>query len=168
MAFNVSGQDVRQVQVPTFSSLVTNSQPSDLPEGASPDNADVAYLPGSVVSRPAFQRVFTPSFTGFDITYAKSYVDNKGIIRNLYLDAAGNIWVEDITEQTPSGIIGNTIPNSTAKSITAFGREYIAIPDYVHGVEVPLQYDGEFLDRVTQDGPGTCATVVTEEPVGPS
>lgn len=53
-------------------------------------------------------------------------------------------------------------PGSYAKSVTAFGREYIAISDKFHGSDIAFQWDGVNLNRVTQDGPGTppvCASV---------
>jgi len=53
---------------------------------------------------------------------------------------------------------------SYAKSATMFGREFIGISDALHGATVPLQWDGTNLDRVTQDGPGACPTVVSLAP----
>ena len=41
-----------------FGSLDTELAPSDLPEGVSPANVDVAYLPGSVFTRPSRKAVF--------------------------------------------------------------------------------------------------------------
>lgn len=70
--------------------------------------------------------------------------------------------------QVVAFVITQTTPGAYAKSITAFGREYIAINDGLHGQEVPLQYDGTNLDRVTSDGPGTSPTVgnLTLPPIG--
>jgi len=36
------------------------------------------------------------------------------------------------------------------KSITAFGRQYVAISDGLHGQEVPLQFDGTNWDRAEE------------------
>lgn len=52
----------------------------------------------------------------------------------------------------------------SALSASAFGREYIAISDLLHGQWCPLQYDGTFVDRVTQDGPGAGPTVTNIAP----
>src|SRR6185437_7473783 len=139
---------------------------SDLPEGVSPDNQDVVVVPGSVSSRPGIKKVFATPFSfgtaAPTVTYAKSYVDPTGIIRNLYLSSDGKLWVENLS--TAPGVYSlllQSAPGSYAKSLTAFGREYIAISDGLHGTEVPLQYDGTNLDRVTQDGPGAPPSVAS-------
>lgn len=160
MSFNTQG--AVEVPLSTFGSLVTEMSPPDLPEGVSPDNQDVVYAPGGVSSRPGLQKIFgTPFAAGGPaglvptVTYAKSYVTPTGDIKNLFLDSNGVLWVEDFSN-TPGVYtkLFTSTPGSYAKSVTAFGREYIAISDGLHGQEVPLQYDGTFLDRVTQDGPG--------------
>lgn len=160
MSFNPT----RAVEVPleVFSGLCTEMSPSDLPEGISPDCQDVVFVPGSVSSRPGLRKVFGAPFfpprAGAPVpttTYGKSYVDPTGKITNLYLDSNGSLWKEDpIGLPGVYGGLAVFAPNSYAKSITAFGREYLAISDGKHGTEIPLQYDGSNLDRVTQDGPG--------------
>ncbi len=159
MAFNVT--KATEVPLTLFGGLVTEMAPTDLPEGVSPDLAEQVFTPGATQSRPALARVFVDPFTK-DLTYGKSFVDPEGIIRNLWLDAAGGLYVENLSV-TP-GIktkLLQSAPGSYAKSITAFGREYIAISDGLLGTEVPLQYDGTNLDRVTQEGPGTPPTVAS-------
>jgi hypothetical protein len=166
MGFNVSGGNAERppVQIPivNFSSLITNMAPSDLPEGVSPDNSDISFTPGSISSRPGFSRVFaTTPFPSAQIKYVKTYQDNAGVIRNLYFYDNGEITVSVPTSTnagTQASIFQSTA-SATMKSVTAFGREYIAISDGLHGQEVPLQYDGTYLDRVTQDGPGASASV---------
>jgi hypothetical protein len=132
-----------------------NSRPSDIPEGVSPDNQDVAFLPGSVFSRPGLHKHFaSPLPNNATVVYAKSYVQPNGETLNLYLDSNGILWKEDVTNSpgTHTQLL-QTQPGSYAKSCTAFGREYIAISDGEHGADVPLQYDGTNLDRVTQRRP---------------
>ena len=166
MAFNVAKPSV-EVPLSTFAGLVTEMSPTDLPEGVSPDNQDVVYVPGSVSSRPALQRVFATPFPTADpaglvptLAYAKSYVANDGTSRNLSLDSNGSLWVENIS-LAPGAytLLLNLEAGRYAKSVTAFGREYIAVSDGLHGQDVPLQYDGTYIDRVTQDGPGASPTV---------
>lgn len=161
MALNVSDPNTHQFPLEVFGGLVTNINPTALPLGASPDTADTAFLMGGVSQRPAFRKIFASPLGHSTITYGKSYVDPKGVIRNLYLDSLGNLWMENITTSAVPVIIGTTTPGSYAKSITAFGREYIAISDGIHGSDVALQYDGTKLERVTQDGPGTPPTVTS-------
>lgn len=141
---------------------MTYSDPTSIPMGVSPDCSDMQFAPGGTSSRDCFKKVFASAFGAVTVTYSKSYVDPKGVIRNLYLDSAGNLWVENVTASpgTYSHVLDNngnpvvTTPGSWAKSCTAFGREYIAISDTLHGADIPLQYDGVNIDRVTQDGPG--------------
>lgn len=161
MSINFEG--AVQVPLSVFGGLVTQTTPPGLPEGASPACNDVVFAPGKVGSRPGLSKVFATPFpaggpNGYvpTITYAKSYVNLLGDIDNLYLDSNGSLWVEDFSNSPGTYTqIASTTPGSYAKSITAFGREYIAISDKLHGTDMPLQWDGTNLDRVTQDGPGT-------------
>jgi hypothetical protein len=152
------------VALQVFGGKNSELAPPNLPEGASPDNQDVAFLPGSVFSRPGLHKLFaTPLPTNATVVYAKSYIQPNGNPLNLYLDSNGILWKEDVTASpgTYSQLL-QTQPGSYAKSCTAFGREYIAISDGQHGADVPLQYDGTNLDRVTQDGPGGNPCVVQD------
>ena len=159
MSFNVAG--AVQLPLTVFGSLVTETPPANLPEGVSPDCQDVVFVPGAVGSRPGYSAVFATPFGTATVTYAKSFVDPTGVVRNLYLDSAGNLWVENISTSPGTYILLTaTTPSSYAKSVTCFGREYIAISDGLHGTEVPLQYDGTNLDRVTQDGPGGPPSII--------
>ena len=157
MSFNTVG--AQQVALELFGGLVTDMPAMNLPAGVSPDCQDMAFQPGSVFTRPGLTKVLATPLGGVTITYNKSYVANDGTIRNLYLDSAGNFWTENITAATSPVLTATVTPGSYAKSITAFGREYIAISDGIHGTEVALQFDGTNLDRITQDGPGTSPTI---------
>lgn len=169
MAINPEGNEKRQVSLSVFGGLVTEMAAPDLPEGVSPDCQDVVFVPGSVASRPCLQKVFNPGFPaggplGFvpTITYAKSFVDPLGNVENLFLDSNGSLWWEDLTNNPGVRVnIGTVTPGTYAKSVTAFGREYIAVSDGLHGADAPLQWDGTHLDRVTQDGPGAPPNVVS-------
>ncbi len=162
MAQNVASPDTHEIPLDVYGGLVTYEDPTSIPSGVSPDCSDVQFAPGGVFSRDGFRKVFASAMGTATVTYAKSYVDPKGVIRNLYLDSAGNLWVENLTA-TPGvyTLLTTTAPGSYARSSTAFGREYIAISDGLHGTDIPLQYDGTNLDRVTQDGPGTSPPVVS-------
>src|SRR5215472_4746825 len=168
MAFNLSGA----VAVPlnTLAGLVTEIAPTALPEGVSPANQEMSFLPGSVGSRSGFQKVFTNPFpTGGPsnfiptVVYSKSLITYSGDIKNLFFDSNGVLWVEDWTNSpgTYTQLFSAT-PGAYMTSITAFGREYIAISDGLHGQWPPLQYDGTNLDRLTQNGPGAPPTVISQ------
>lgn len=165
MSINIAG--AVGVPLTVFGSWVTEVSPESVPENISPDNQDVIYAPGEVSSRPGMQSVFSmpfpaggPSGLVPTVMYEKSFVTPTGDIKNLYFDSNGVLWVEDLTTSpgTYTQLLQST-PGSFCKSITAFGREYIAISDGLHGSDIPWQYDGTYLDRVTQDGPGAPPTV---------
>ena len=158
MPFNQTGG--AQVPLSVFGGSVSEMAPPDLPEGVSPDCQDVVFTPGSVGSRPSLSKVFATHFPKGSatfistVTYAKSFV-SQNFTYNLYLDSNGNLWWEDVFN-TPGTytLLSTFAPGSYAKSTTADNREYIAINDGLHGTDIPLQWDGTNLDRVTQDGPG--------------
>ncbi len=155
---------VSSVDVPLslFSGWNTELSPPDQPEGASPANNDVVFTPGSVATRPGVNRVFAVEVDALGpFSYEKSFVDQGGNIKNLYLTKDdGILWVEDVTN-TP-GIATQLFQSAGAtyaSSCTAQFREYIALSDGVHGADVPLTYDGVNLWRTTQDGPAQAPTV---------
>jgi len=141
------------VVIDVMGGWVTEPDPSNLPNGVSPDCREVAFRPGSVMGRPAFKRI-GPTF-GSQVTYGKTYVTPTGDVQNLYLTIDGHLWVEDFTNN-PGALtaIFQSAPYSKCKSATAFGREYIAISDGLHGQDIPLQWDGSTLSSYTRDSPG--------------
>lgn len=162
MSFNVVG--AVEVPLTVFGSLVTEMSPIDLPEGVSPDNQDVVYVPGGVASRPCLQKVFATPFTGTQaVTYGKSFVTKSGNIFNLFMDATGKLFVEDFTNTPGAWTLIYTAAAGTqyAKSVTAFGREYIAFSDGLKGTDLAIQWDGTNIDPVTQDGPGAPPAVAS-------
>lgn len=171
MSINPNGAS--QLALSVFGGLCSEMAPPDLPEGVSPDCSDVIFAPGQVSSRSGLSKVWRfPSAVPFPsggpsglvptVTYAKSFISPSGDIANLYLDSNGALWIEDVSNSPGTyTTLGAVAPGSYAKSITAFGREYIAISDGLHGTDVPLQWDGTHLDRVTQDGPGAPPNVAS-------
>ena len=155
------------VPLAVFGSWVTDVSPDALPENVSPDNQEGIYGAGFFASRPAFQKIAGitfPAVAGVIPTgvYGKSFVTPTGDIKNLYLDSAGRLWVEDLSVSPGTlTLLLQSTPGSYCRSITKFGREYIAISDGLHGQEMPLQYDGTYLDRVTQNGPATPPVVTS-------
>lgn len=158
MSFNPQG--AIPVSLEVFSGLVTEMPAETVPAGCSPDNQEAIYRPGGVAQRPGLTKVFSDAFGAVTVTYEKSYIDGQGNIRNLYLDSTGNLWVENLAAPGTYTLLGTVTPGSYAKSVTAFGTEYIAFSDGLHGTDVPLQYDGQYLDRVSQDGPGVPPSII--------
>ena len=162
----IPSADSIDVPLSLFSSLDTELSPSDIPEGISPDNGDICYLPGSVFTRPGYRRVFVAALrASTKITYEKSFVTPSKTVKNLYLTNDGTLWVEDFTNDPGVATVLFNSTATTASSCTAFGREYIALSDGVHGADIPIQYDGTSntgnIWRVTQDGPAAPPTVVS-------
>ena len=164
MPINTSGAIGAPLTV--YGSWVTDVSPDALPENVSPDNQEIVYSAGQFGSRAALQKVpgiTFPPVGGVIPTavYSKSFVTPTLDIQNLHFDSAGRLWMEDLSN-TPGTItlLFQSTPGSYCKSITKFGREYIAISDGLHGADVPLQWDGTYLDRFTQGGPGA-APIVT-------
>jgi hypothetical protein len=173
VAFNKSGG--KDVALSVFGGLVTEMAAPDLPEGVSPACQDVAFVPGSAFSRPGLAKYFATALSAGGpldlvptVTYGKTFITPLGVIYNLWLDSNGLLYYENVsTAPGVVNVLAAVQPGSYAKSVTAFGREYIAISDTQHGSDVPLQWDGTNLDRVTQDGPGAPPVVasVTLPPV---
>ena len=169
MAINVASPDVKSVPLTTFSGEVTNINPIALPQGSSPDCSDCSFLPSGVFSRACFQKALATPLGVVTVTYGKSYVDPSGIIRDFYLDSAGNFWMEIVAPSNLAAaptVIFTTTPGSSARSVTANGREYVAIHNGLQGADIPYQLTGlpdgtVQIDRVTQDGPGAPPTVVS-------
>lgn len=150
------------VTLALFGGAKTDIAPSDCPEGISPDTQDGVYLPGEWVSRPCLSRLFDAGLLtpGTEVLYEKTYIQPDNDPLTLVLTSDGKLWAEDVAE-TPLALASlfQVTPGLYAQSVTAFGREYIAFSDLLHGQGVPLQFDGTNLDRVTQDGPGASPTV---------
>jgi hypothetical protein len=157
------------VPLSVFGSWVTEVPAESVPENISPDCQDISYTPGGVGSRPCTDIVLGAPFPaggahGFipTVVYGKSFKLPDGGIQNLYFDSNGSFWVEDLIASPGTyTLLFTSTAGSTCKSITQFGREYIAISDGLHGAEVPLQWDGTLLRRYTCDGPGAPADVTS-------
>jgi len=155
------------VPLSVFGSWVTEVAPEAVPENISPDCQDVSFTPGGVGSRPCTDIVLGAPFpaggvNGFipTVVYGKSFKLPDGGIQNLYFDSNGSFWIEDLIASSGTyTLLFTSTPGSTCKSITQFGREYIAISDGLHGAEVPLQWDGTLLRRYTCDGPAAPPTI---------
>lgn len=158
--FNVGpGSQPQEIPLSLFSGTDSELSPSDCPEGISPDNQDAVFVPGNVGSRPCLHKVLgIPERGPFpqSVVYQKTYIQPNGEPLTLFFDSEGVLYVEDVAN-SPGNFqqLAQLQLNRYCQSVSAFGREYLAFSDLLHGTGVPLQYDGSNLDRVTQDGPGT-------------
>jgi hypothetical protein len=88
--------------------------------------------------------------------YIKSFPASNGTLKTLAIDAEGEWWVEDVTNDPGvlQPLLGGLPRNGYAKSVTADDREYVCFSDLITGNDIPRQYTGEWIDRITQVGPG--------------
>jgi hypothetical protein len=159
-----------------FSGRVTDIPATDLPPGASPANQDCAYELGAVKTRPGIgtgAANFAPLAGNPTVNYLKTFTDGADNNRMLFLDGTGRLWQqfpENGRTQLNATAGGFTVtPGALAKSVTYFGREYIAFSDGKDGVDAPLQVAtniGLTVDRVSQAGPGTPPTAVDSATAG--
>jgi hypothetical protein len=154
-----------------FGGLVTDVAPADLPPGASPDCADVAFAPGAVKTRPGLLSSFSAIAGNPTVNFIKTYIQPNLTETLLALDSAGSLWGEftsGMLTQINTGPGGKFVaPNCRAKSTTLFGREYIAFHDGRFGLDIPRQYDGTNFDRVSQAGPGAGPVTAFDAPAEP-
>src|SRR5262249_15961157 len=80
-----------------FGGRNTEIPPGDLPEGALPDNQDVAFLPGSVFQRPCLHKQLNlPLPSGETLILLKTYLQTSQNPLTLMIDADGKLWQEDV------------------------------------------------------------------------
>jgi hypothetical protein len=144
-----------------FGGLVTDMAAADLPQGVSPDCRDVAFLQSGMKTRPGLLSVFAPIAGNPTVNYLKTYIQPNLVKTLLAMDSAGKLWGENspgVLTQIASGLM----PNAAASSTSLFAREYVAQHDGNFGLDIPRQYDGTYLDRVSQIGPGAGPTAVAD------
>jgi hypothetical protein len=144
-----------------FGGLVTDMAAADLPQGVSPDCRDVAFLQSGMKTRPGLLSVSAPIAGNPTVNYLKTYIQPNLVKTLLAIDSAGTLWGENspgVLTQIASGLM----PNAAASSTSLFAREYIAQHDGNFGLDIPRQYDGTHLDRVSQVGPGAGPTAVAD------
>ena len=137
-----------------FGTWITQLDPSDVPPGMSPNLGDVDFFPGGVRTRPGLVAAF-PHIGGVpQVNGLKTYINTNLQKYLLVLDSLGNLYQElspGALSVLQSGVVK---ANLFLASTTHFGREYLAFSDSLMGQDLPRQYDGTYLDRVSQVGPG--------------
>ncbi len=71
-----------------FGGLVTDMSPADVPAGASPDCADVAFTAGAVKTRPGLASMYAPLAGNPTINYLKTFIQPNLAQTLLALDSA--------------------------------------------------------------------------------
>src|ERR1700722_14198723 len=144
-----------------FGGLVTDMAAADLPQGVSPDCRDVAFLPGAVKTRPGLVSVYSAITGNPTVNYLKTYTQPNLVNTLLAIDSAGTLWGENapgVLTQIAAGLTADAGVSPTS----LFSREYISQHDGNFGLDIPRQYDGTHLDRVSQIGPGAGPAAVAD------
>lgn len=121
-------------------------------------------LDGSVVEFFVYKVAITAWLTPnppSNFNWVKTYEQTDGAITTLALDAAGTLWQEDVINNPGvlNAIFEDIEPDTFAKSVTFDDVEYIAMSNQVNGTDVPRLWNGQWLDRVSQYGPGAPPSV---------
>ena len=120
-------------------------------QATAPNGVPVVFDVSAVQIKP----YFTPPGIG-DFTFVGTFEQTDGQILTLALDDAGVFWQEDVNNNpnvlTP--FYTAIEPNTFAKGVTVDDREFLALSDLMQGTDMPRQYNGQWLDRVSQVGPG--------------
>src|SRR5580698_2914042 len=109
-----------------FGGLVTDMPAADLPQGVSPDCQDLAFLLGSVKTRPGLVSVFSPITGNPTVNYLKTFTQQNLANTLLALDSTGTLWGETspgVLSQIATGLA----PSAAASSTSLFGREYMTV-----------------------------------------
>jgi hypothetical protein len=101
-------------------------------------------------------KIWTSPAPPANFNWIKTYEQTSGQIDTLALDANGILWDENVTSNPTvfNSIYTGILPGSYAKSVTFDNIEYIALSNLVNGTDIPRQWTGAWLDRVSQVGPG--------------
>ncbi len=95
-----------------------------------------------------------PGVDQFD--YIKTFEMTNGEVLTLALDDTGVFWQEDV--ENNQGVLTPFYtaiePNTFARSVTQDDREFIALSDLAMGTDMPRAYNGQWVDRLSQVGPG--------------
>lgn len=91
-----------------------------------------------------------------NINWLKTYEQTDAEVDTLVLDANGVLWDEDVDTNpgTLNGIFTGILANTFAKSVTFQDIEYIAFSNLLNGTDIPRQWNGTNLDRISMVGPG--------------
>ena len=83
---------------------------------------------------------------------------NEADQQTIALDANGQSWSEDVTNAPNVLALNSIIPvvpaGSYLKGLDANGVAFMAYSDLKEGTSQPMQYNGQWADRITQVGPG--------------
>lgn len=156
----------QQIALGRFGGLYTEADPRDLPLGSCPRCHDVDFLIGGVDIRPGLTKAIN-SYTGGIPSGVFTYLRSSLLSSvgapplkapvTLAGSSDGKLWQELLTlpgllQPIYTGILNN----SRAISETVAYTEFIGLADLdeTEGTDQPRTWNGQYLDRVSQVGPG--------------
>lgn len=150
------------VPLELFGGVNKDVSPIDLPEGLSPSCQDVAFLPGSVFTRPALSRLYAQSNPpSTPINFIGTFSRFNGNPLTVMMDGAGNLYFEDVNS-APGTIFTNTFgkvsPGQLVKADNGNNRYWMAFSDGLKGIDIPRYFDGTNFNRISQSGPAGTLT----------
>ena len=88
--------------------------------------------------------------------FITTFTDQAGNVKNISVDADGNMWMENVTTSpgTLSLIFTNIIQNASVVGSSSPGVQYLAFGNGKSGADMPLKYTQNGISRITQVGPG--------------
>jgi hypothetical protein len=150
--FGLTGLTPAIVNNPGFGFQITASD-----ESGNAANVDIAGVRVIVWYTP-------PGVENFD--WVSSFQMEDGSLFTLALDNTGVLWQEDVINDpfvlTP--FYTEVEPDTFAQGITYDDREFMAFSDRMNATDIPRQYNGQWVDRVSQVAPGAppaCAATST-------
>lgn len=92
----------------------------------------------------------------FNFNWVKTFAMRNQQVSTLALDADGTLWQENVNFNPGQLVSFYSLiqPNTFAKSVTLDDVEYMALSDLDAGTDMPRQWNGQWLDRISQVGPG--------------
>ena len=169
--------NIYSIPLPTSNGFVSLGGPADT-WGVGWDYTDVdatgygvrLYAVGSMIETVALDYVDIVIYGSESTTNFLGLMSadlNSIDLTTLALDAMGLVWAEDVTNApnvlARAGLIPAVIPGSYMKGVDADGIAYMAYSDLSQGTSQPMQYTGQWCDRITQVGPGAAPVFTPQQ-----
>ena len=89
--------------------------------------------------------------------YIGTFTQQDGTVKNISTDSDGNLYVEDVTNNPGIRVLVRTDITPDPMTVASEGPDvdYLTFSDGFTGSDIPLQYTPNWIDKITQVGPGT-------------
>lgn len=111
-------------------------------------------------------KVWLSPATPANVNWLKTYEQTNAQVDTLALDSNGILYDEQVNYGAGPGILNsiflNILPNSFVKGVTFDDVEYMAFSNLINGTDIPRQWNGTNLDRVSMCGPGAAPQAIAQ------